>query len=250
MTSQKTHNISYDFTGRTVIVTGAARGIGAGIATAFTASGAHVFAVDRDGEALATAAKESGAEALAGDVGNTADVDRLVATAVERTGRIDVLVNNAGILRDAMLWKLDDSDWDAVLSVHLSGTFKLTRACVPPFRAQRYGRVINVTSYTGLHGNIGQAAYAAAKAGIIGLTKTAAKELARFGVTVNAISPNAETRMIASIPVGRRSEIEAAIPLGRFADPVEVAAAVSFLASVEAGYITGVVLPVDGGIAM
>jgi 3-oxoacyl-[acyl-carrier protein] reductase len=121
---------------------------------------------------------------------------------------------------------------------------------VPHFRAQQYGRVINVTSYTGLHGNPGQSSYSAAKAGIIGLTKTAAKELARFGVTVNAISPNAETRMIASIPAERRSSLEALIPLGRFAEPSEMTAAVSFLASTEAGYITGVVLPVDGGISM
>ena len=126
----------------------------------------------------------------------------------------------------------------------------MTRAAVPYFREQGYGRVVNVTSFTGLHGNLGQANYAAAKAGIVGFTKTAAKELAGFGVTVNAISPNAETRMIASIPEDRRAEIAATIPLGRFADPQEMSAAVCFLASAEAGYITGVVLPVDGGIAM
>ncbi|MEW2508210.1 SDR family oxidoreductase [Amycolatopsis sp. NPDC047767] len=127
---------------------------------------------------------------------------------------------------------------------------RLTRACVPTFRAQGRGRVINVTSYTGLHGNVGQANYAAAKAGIIGFTKTTAKELARFGVTVNAISPNAETRMIASIPDEKRAELAAAIPMGRFADPSEMCAAIGFLASDEAAYITGVVLPVDGGISI
>src|SRR5699024_842500 len=114
----------------------------------------------------------------------------IVEHALERTGRIDVLVNNAGILRDRVLWKLEDDDWDDVLAVHAGGTFRLTRACVPHFRAQGGGRVINVTSYTGLHGNPGQSNYATAKAGIIGFTKTAAKELARFGVTVNAVSPN------------------------------------------------------------
>jgi 3-oxoacyl-[acyl-carrier protein] reductase len=135
------------------------------------------------------------------------------------------------------------------MAVHLGGTFRFTRACVPYFRAQRNGRVVNVTSYSGLHGNVGQANYASAKAGIIGFTKTAAKELARFGVTVNAISPNAETRMIASIPEDRRRASEQLIPMGRYADPSEISAAVAFLASDEAGYVTGTVLPVDGGIA-
>jgi 3-oxoacyl-[acyl-carrier protein] reductase len=166
------------------------------------------------------------------------------------TGRLDIVVNNAGILRDKMLWKLTDSDWDEVLATHLGGTFRMTRAAVPHFRSQQHGRVVNVTSYTGLRGNVGQANYAAAKAGIIGFIKTAAKELARFGVTVNAISPNAETRMIASIPPEKKAELAASIPIGRFAAPKEMRAAVSFLASDEAGYITGTVLPVDGGMSM
>jgi 3-oxoacyl-[acyl-carrier protein] reductase len=213
-------------------------------------SGAHVFAVDLDEDALHGAATAAGAEPVAADVARTADVERVVAAAVERTGRLDVLVNNAGILRDKVIWKLDDEDWEAVLAVHLGGTFRCTRACVPHFRARGFGRIVNVTSYTGLHGNPGQAAYAAAKAGVIGFTKTAAKELARFGVTANAISPNAETRMIESIPAERRSELEAQIPLGRFADPSEIAAAALFLASEHAGYVTGAILPVDGGLAM
>jgi 3-oxoacyl-[acyl-carrier protein] reductase len=160
------------------------------------------------------------------------------------------LVNNAGILRDGVLWKMTDEDWDAVLAVHAGGTFKFTRACVPHFRARSYGRIINVTSYTGLRGNTGQANYATAKAGIIGFTKTAAKELARFGISVNAISPNAETRMVAAIPPEKLAELAAAIPMGRFAQPSEMCAAVGFLASDISGYITGVVLPVDGGISM
>jgi len=243
-------NIQFDFSDRTVVVTGAARGVGRAIAERFATSGATVYIVDADAEAVATATAEIGADGVVADVSSTDDVNGLVARVLGQEGQIDVIVNNAGILRDGLLWKLSDADWDDVLAVHVGGTFKLTRAVVPHFRERRAGRVINVTSYTGLHGNAGQANYAAAKAGIIGFTKTAAKELARFGITVNAISPNADTRMIAVIPAQRRAEIEATIPLGRFADPSEMAAAVAFLASDEASYITGTVLPVDGGIAM
>jgi 3-oxoacyl-[acyl-carrier protein] reductase len=149
-----------------------------------------------------------------------------------------------------MLWKITDDEWSTVLAVHLTGTFNCTRAAVPAMRARGRGRIINTTSYTGLHGNLGQSNYAAAKAGIIGFTRTAAKELARFGITVNAVSPNASTAMIESIPPGRRAEIEAQTPLGRYGTPEEMAPAVAFLASDEAAYITGVVLPVDGGLSI
>lgn len=243
-------NCAFDFTNETVIVSGAARGIGLALAQHFAAAGACVIAIDVDDQILRQETEKIGALAWVADVSSTSDVEGAVAMALERTGRIDVLVNNAGVLRDAVLWKLSDSDWDTVLAVHLGGAFRLTRACVPHFRAQAYGRVINMTSYTGLHGNVGQAAYAAAKAGMIGFTKTAAKELVRFGVTVNAVSPNAETRMVASIPEEKRAEIQSMIPAQRFAQPSEIAAAVAFLASREAGYVTGTVLPVDGGLAM
>jgi 3-oxoacyl-[acyl-carrier protein] reductase len=136
------------------------------------------------------------------------------------------------------------------MAVHAGGTFRFTRAAVPYFRNQGSGRIINVTSYTGLRGNAGQSNYAMAKAGIIGFTKTTAKELARFGTTVNAISPNARTRMIASIPEEKRDQLAASIPMGRFAEAAEMAAAVAFLASDEAAYITGVVFPVDGGLSL
>jgi 3-oxoacyl-[acyl-carrier protein] reductase len=243
-------NIRFDFTGQTVLVTGAARGIGRELGRAFAAAGADVFLVDRDRAELEQTATELGCRAIAADVADTAAVEAVVAEVVAATGRVDVLVNNAGILRDRVVWKLTDEDYEAVLAVHAGGTFRFTRACVPHFRARGYGRIVNVTSYTGLHGNTGQSNYATAKAGIIGFTKSVAKELAGFGVTVNAISPNAETRMIAAIPEDKRKDLLAQVPLRRFAEPVEMAAAVAFLASREAGYITGTVLPVDGGISM
>ena len=243
-------NLTFDFSGRTALVTGAARGIGLAVAEHLHAAGAAVYLVDYDGDEVTQAADKLGAGGIAADVSSTPDVQAAVQRAVEETGRLDIVVNNAGVLRDKVLWKLTDEDWDAVLDVHLGGTFRFTRAAVPHFREQQYGRLINVTSYTGMRGNTGQANYAAAKAGIVGFTKTAAKELARFGVTVNAILPNAETRMVASVPPEKKQELAAGIPMGRFADPSEMCAAVGFLASEEAGYVTGTVLPVDGGLSM
>ena len=241
---------SFDFGGETVIVTGAARGIGLEFARTFAAAGAEVVMVDLDAEALSAAAAEVGGTPAPGDVTDTLAVEGIVTDAVERTGRVDVVVNNAGLLRDNVLWKISDDDWDAVLGVSLTGTFRLTRACVPHFRDRSHGRVINISSYTGLHGNVGQAAYAAAKAGVVGFTKTAAKELGRFGITVNAIVPNARTRMVESIPAPQREALEAQIPLGRFGEPAEMAATAAFLASDEAAYITGTVVAVDGGLSM
>lgn len=245
-----TASASFDFRGSTVIVTGAGRGIGLALSRAFAGAGAEVFMVDSDAEVIGAAADDAGGHPCVADVTSTQDVGRVVAEAVERTGRVDVLVNNAGLLRDKMVWKIEDEDWNLVVDVSLGGTFRFTRACVPHFRAQGFGRVINVTSYTGLHGNIGQSSYAAAKSGVIGFTKTVAKELAGFGVTVNAISPNAATRMIESIPEPQLAKISALIPLGRFAEPAEIAAGVLFLATADAAYITGTVFPIDGGVSM
>jgi 3-oxoacyl-[acyl-carrier protein] reductase len=243
-------NLSFDFSGRTVVVTGAARGVGRAVAASFWNAGATVYLVDVDADPVACAAQEIGAIGLVADVSDTGQVTATMEQVIGETGRIDVLVNNAGILRDGVVWKLTDDDYEAVLAVHAGGTFRFTRAAVPHFRRQGSGRIINVTSYTGLRGNPGQSNYAMAKAGIIGFTKTTAQELARFGVTVNAISPNAQTRMVTSIPAEKRAQLAAEIPMGRFAEPSEMAAAVAFLASDEAAYITGVVLPVDGGLSM
>ena len=169
---------------------------------------------------------------------------------VTARAELDIIVDDASVSGTVGCGSYSEQDWAEVLDVRLVEEFRLTRAAVPAFREQGYSRVIDVTSYTGLRGNIGQANYGAAKAGIIGFTKTAAKELAAFGVTVNAISPNAERRMISSISRGEAAGTRAAIPLGRFAAPSEIAAATAFLASEEAGYITGVGLPVDGGISI
>ncbi|WP_432837627.1 SDR family NAD(P)-dependent oxidoreductase [Dactylosporangium sp. CA-092794] len=243
-------NLSFDFTGRTVVVTGAARGVGRAVGEHFRAAGAAVYLVDLEAGPVRAAAGEIGAVGLVADVSDTGQVAEAVERVVAETGRIDVLVNNAGILRDGVVWKLSDDDYESVMAVHAGGTFRCTRAVVPHLRRQGGGRIINVTSYTGLRGNPGQSNYAMAKAGIIGFTKTAAKELARFGITVNAISPNAHTRMISSVPEEKLAQLTAGIPMGRFADASEMAAAVAFLASDEAAYITGVVLPVDGGLSL
>jgi 3-oxoacyl-[acyl-carrier protein] reductase len=243
--------ISFDFGGRAVIVTGAAAGIGLAMAEFFTRAGARVWLADVDEEAVeAAAAGMPGATGVRCDVRDSAAANELAKRVVAESGGVDVLVNNAGILRDRMLWNLTDADWSAVIDVHLTGTFNCTRAVVPSMRDRRRGRIVNVTSYTGLHGNVGQAAYAAAKAGIIGLTKTCAKELGRYGITVNAISPLADTAMVASISPEQRERLNQLVPAGRVGAPQEIAPAVAFLASDEAGYITGTVLPVDGGRSM
>ena len=245
-------SLNFDFSNRTVVVTGAARGIGLALSRFFADAGATLCMADVDEAGLASVTTGSLTDAvpLVVDVADPASVATAVEHVIDTTGRLDVVVNNAGILRDRVVWKLSDDDWRDVLGVHLTGTFNLTRAAVPTMREQGYGRIVNVTSYTGLHGNVGQANYAAAKAGIIGFTRTTAKELARFGITVNAISPNAETDMVASIPEDHKEVLRAQIPMGRFSDPAEAAPAVGFLASEQAGYVTGVVLPVDGGLSI
>jgi 3-oxoacyl-[acyl-carrier protein] reductase len=235
----------FDFAGRTVLVTGGAQGIGAALVQTFHDAGADVVIADLSLDAIAA---RWGADArllpVQCDVADPASANAAVDAALMWTGALDVVINNAGITRDTVVWKMTDEQWQAVLGVHLTGTFNLTRAAIPSMRAAGYGRIVNVGSYTGLHGNIGQANYAAAKA------KTVAKEVAKFGITVNVIVPNAETPMVAAIPPGKRAELDAQVPMGRFGEPSEIAPAVAFLASDNAAYITGAVLHIDGGLSM
>lgn len=243
--------ISPEFSDSSVLVTGAAQGIGYEIARYFVEAHARVAVFDYDETRLKEAwSGVANVHLAAVDVSDGDAVNEAVDHVVDWAGGIDVAVNNAGITRDAVVWKLTDEQWKSVLDVHLTGTFAVTRAVVPHMRTAGAGRIINVTSYTGMHGNIGQANYAAAKGGIIAFTKSVAKEVARFGITCNAISPNASTAMVAAVPPEKLQAMTASVPMGRFADASEMAPAVGFLASEQAAYVTGVVLPVDGGVSM
>jgi NAD(P)-dependent dehydrogenase (short-subunit alcohol dehydrogenase family) len=231
------------------IVTGAGRGIGEGIARKLAQEGATVVCADvNDADARRVAESlGQGAVGMRLDVSRSSDCDAVVNEVNDKFGRLDVLVNNAGINRDAMLHKMTDEQWQQVIAVDLSGVFFMTRAASRIMRAAGSGRIVNISSASWL-GNIGQANYAAAKAGVVGLSRTAAKELARTQVTVNAICPGfIDTEMTRAIPDAIRAQQLAKIPLGRAGQPADVAALVAFLASEEAGYITGEVINVGGG---
>jgi 3-oxoacyl-[acyl-carrier protein] reductase len=241
--------------GRVALVTGAGSGIGEATARRFAAEGAVVVVNDVDGDrarAVATAIEKEGGKAVAvpANVTRRDEVERMVAGIVAEHGRLDVLINNAGINRDAMSHKMTEEQWDQVLTVNLKGTFLCAQAALPRMRERGWGRVVN-TSSIGSLGNIGQANYSASKAGVIGLTKTLALEYAKYGVTVNCVAPGAVmTPMLAGVPDQIREKITAQIPVGRIAEPREIAAVHAFLASDEAAFITGQVVFVDGGMSV
>jgi 3-oxoacyl-[acyl-carrier protein] reductase len=242
--------------GRTAIVTGGSRGIGAAIAALLAEHGAAVVVSGRDADRLQHAVQEleqAGAAVLGvvGDVARREDVDRLVETAKERFGRVDILVNNAGITRDGLLIRMKDEDWDRVMDTNLRGAFLMSRAAAKVMVRQRGGRIINIASAAGTMGNPGQANYSAAKAGLIGLTKATARELAHWGILVNAVAPGLiETDMTAGIPAEAREALLAQVPLKRVGSAREVAEMVGFLAGDGAAYVTGQVFHVNGGLYM
>jgi 3-oxoacyl-[acyl-carrier protein] reductase len=241
---------------KVAVVTGASRGIGRSISLALAAEGARIVAVDLDiaeTEKVAVEIRALGVEALAvqGNVTVAADAERMIETAVEKFGRVDILVNNAGITRDGLLLRMKDEDWDAVLTVNLKGAFICSRAAAKVMMKQRSGRIINIASVVGQMGNAGQANYCASKAGLIGLTKSNARELAKRNVTVNAVAPGfIQTAMTEALPEKVRQELAAQIPLERLGSAEDIANAVVFLAAERSGYITGQVIGVNGGMYM
>ena len=246
-----------DLTGKVALVTGASRGIGQAVAVELAKAGADVIVNYIGNEAVAQETVEKvealGRKALKikADVGNAVEVQAMVDEAHAAFGHIDVLVNNAGITRDGLLIRMKDSDWDDVLNINLKGVYLVSKAVAKLMVKQRSGRIINMTSVSGVIGNVGQANYAAAKAGVIGFTKTCAKELAARGITVNAVAPGfIETAMTDVLPEKIKEGIAATVPLGRMGQPEEIAGVVTFLASDFARYITGQVLNVDGGMVM
>ncbi len=242
---------------KTAIVTGGSRGIGEAIANRLAEEGARVAVCSSrsldSAQAVAEAIENRGGSALAlqADVSNATDVGGLFKNVLDRWGGVDILVNNAGITRDGLLMRLKPGDWDAVLNVNLKGAFLCMQAAVRPMMRARSGRIINISSVTGLMGNPGQAGYTAAKSGLIGLTKTAAKELASRCITANVVAPGyIPTEMTEKLPEQLKEKILEQVPLGTPGTPEDIAAAVAFLASADAAYITGQVLVVDGGMVM
>ncbi|MCK0112019.1 3-oxoacyl-ACP reductase FabG [Ornithinimicrobium sp. F0845] len=242
---------------RVAVVTGAGQGIGEGVARLYAAEGAKVAVVDINQEAAQAVADSivaDGGQAVAVvcDVGSRASVDEAAAAVVEQLGVIDILVSNAGVTRPAMLWKMTDDEWNMVLDTHLGGSFYWLQAVAGGMREQKYGRIIFTTSAAGIIGTIGQINYSVAKAGLLGMTRSAARELADSKVTVNAIAPAASTPMTEVIRTDERFKDTylQSIPLKRWAEPDEVAASYLFLATEEAGYLTGQCLSVDGGRVM
>jgi len=243
----------FDLSGQTALVTGASGGIGGAIVRALHNQGAQVMLAGTRRNALSTLATELGERAYTGlaDLADPAAADRLVKEAEAAMGRLDILVNNGGVTRDMLALRMDDESWQAVIEVNLTAAFRLTRAALRGMIRRRYGRVIGVTSVVAVTGNAGQSNYAAAKAAMIGMSKSIAAEIAGRGITVNCIAPGAiATAMTEKLTTDQRARLFAAIPAGRFGSPEDVAAAIIFLASREAAYVTGQTLHVNGGMAM
>jgi 3-oxoacyl-[acyl-carrier protein] reductase len=241
-----------DLSGRIAVVTGASRGIGRAIARQLAAQGAHVVAAARGENARPVVdeitAAGGRADLCSFDVTGAGAAEEIVATTLQRLGRIDILVNNAGIARDQLMLRMKREDWDAVIATNLTGAFALTQAALKPMIRQRGGRIVCISSVVGQSGNAGQANYAASKAGIIGFAKAVALEVASRGITVNVVAPGlVETDMTRAITESAREEWASKIPLRRLGTPDDIASAVCFLASDEASYITGQVLAVNGG---
>lgn len=246
-----------DLSNRVAIVTGSGRGIGAAIALKLAEVGATVVINDvgdmEPAEAVAEEIRKMGQQSLVvpADISDSSEVTRMVETVTSNYGKVDILINNAGITRDQLIMRMSDDDWDQVLGVNLKSVFLCTRAVLRPMMKQRWGRIVSIASIVGLIGNAGQANYASAKAGIIGFTRTVAKEVASRGITANAVAPGfIDTTMTQHLPEERRQAMADQILLGYLGTPRDVAEAVAFLASEEARYITGQVLTVDGGISL
>lgn len=243
--------------GKVALVTGASRGIGRAVAIRLAKSGAKIAVNYAGNQAAAEEVKqiieENGGEAILvqADISNAESVDAMVAAVMEAFGRIDILVNNAGITRDTLLMRMKEADWNAVIQTNLTGVFYVTKAVSKIMMKQRYGKIVNMSSVVGLMGNAGQANYAAAKAGVIGFTKSMAKELAARNITVNAIAPGfIATDMTAVLSDKVKEDLATKIPMGRLGEADDIAAAVLFLVSDSASYITGQTLNVDGGMVM
>ena len=243
-----------DLSGRVAIVTGSGQGIGKAIALKLAEVGATVVVndINESAQGVAEEIRAMNRQSLAvlADVSSSPDVARMVETTVDTYGKVDILVNNAGILCDRLVVRMSDEDWDRVLNVNLKGVFICTRAVLKHMVEQRRGRIISITSIVGMTGNPGQANYASSKAGIIGFTRTIAREMASRGITANAVAPGfMDTDMTRQLSESRRQEFIAHVPLGYFGSPNDVAEAVAFLASEEARYINGQILGVDGGVS-
>jgi 3-oxoacyl-[acyl-carrier protein] reductase len=245
-----------ELTGKVALVTGAAQGIGKAIALLLARNGADIVVSDVNLEKAEETSKEvhalgRSAMAIKVDVSRLDDVEKMVETLLERFGKIDILVNNAGIARDKLILRMTEEDWDAVLGVNLKGTFNCTKAAIRPMSKQRSGKIVNIASVVGEMGNTGQANYSASKAGVIGFTKTMAREFAQRGINVNAVAPGyIQTPMTDALPEKAKEELKRLIPMERLGQPEDVAQAVLFLVSEASSYITGHILKVNGGIYM